>query len=69
VAVGELDGEGGVGDQHGGDMGCMALAEGDLLPGDDDHTKLTEARRRTRMGSGEMAWRWADWAGGMDYVA
>ena len=37
VAVIELDGEGGLGDQHGDGLVLVDAAEGDLLPDDHDH--------------------------------
>ena len=37
TCVAELNGEGGVGDQHGDGLPGAAAAESDVLPGDHDH--------------------------------
>src|SRR5580704_8979875 len=62
IALGELDGEGGAGDQHRDGLVFVDAAEGDLLPDDHDHAGVAgPALHPDWFGGG--AWRGPSWAG------
>jgi hypothetical protein len=62
VAVGELDGEGGVGNQYGAGLVLVDAAEGDLLPHDHDHAGVAGPA----LDPDRLSW-WAGWRPGLGH--